>query len=342
MTDKQNQTALVTGANSGLGFEASALLAEAGYGKVILATRTVEKGQAARKQLLERTSRDVFEVIAVDVAEVKSAYTAADELSKRGTPIDLLILNAGMSPGENRAWSSDGIELTFASSIIGHHVLTMRLLEAGFLSADAHIVIAGSEGARGDFPGMDVVDFTTFANQHFAGELVPAFEAIARYQQPYEDSPMNVYVTTKTFTNWWAAVLARKLPDGMVVNAVSPGSVPDTNFARHQSFFMKRIMLPVMDRFGHLMGMAWSRADGAGRYLTAGEFSPEITGHFFASPPGKFTGPMEIQKNDHFLNPQYQEAGWQAIENLSGVAYPTRIHEQYAQKAASLGQATPA
>ncbi|MCI0856584.1 MAG: SDR family NAD(P)-dependent oxidoreductase, partial [Chloroflexi bacterium] len=50
----ENQTALVTGANAGLGFDAAAQLAERGYGHVILACRTIEKAEAARKELVER------------------------------------------------------------------------------------------------------------------------------------------------------------------------------------------------------------------------------------------------------------------------------------------------
>lgn len=57
MSDYSDKTVLVTGANSGLGFEAAAQLAEAGWGKVILACRTVEKAEAAKAKLVERTGK---------------------------------------------------------------------------------------------------------------------------------------------------------------------------------------------------------------------------------------------------------------------------------------------
>ena len=57
------KTALVTGANSGIGFEAAAQLAEVGYSKVILATRTLEKGEIAKSQLIERVGKDIFELL---------------------------------------------------------------------------------------------------------------------------------------------------------------------------------------------------------------------------------------------------------------------------------------
>ncbi len=149
MSELNGKIALVTGANSGIGFETAALLAEAGYSKVILAARTTAKGEAAQAQLVMRVGQDVFDTLAVDVAEVQSAQQAADVLKERNEKIDLLILNAGMSTGTERAYNADGVELTFASTLVGHHVMTMRLLEDQLLSDHARIVIAGSEGARG-------------------------------------------------------------------------------------------------------------------------------------------------------------------------------------------------
>lgn len=320
-----NKIALITGANSGIGYETAAVLAEQGFGKVILGVRTIEKGKDARTKLVERTGKQVFDIIAVDISEPKSADEAVEELKRRKVNIDLLILNAGMSGGGNRSYNSSGVEMTFAN-IIGHHVLTMNLIKDGLMPLDSHIVVAGSEGARGDMMGMNPVDFGPFADEHFEGDLVKALETIARYESPYEDKSMNIYVTSKVYTNWWAAVLARKLPQGMVVNAVSPGSVPSTNFARDQGFLMRRIMIPTMNTLGRFMGMSWNIRNAADRYIKAGEFKAENTGHFYASPPGKLVGKMEIQKNEHFLNRDYQEAGWNAIVNLSGgVDYPANV-----------------
>lgn len=95
--DTAHKTALVTGANSGVGFEAAAQLAEDGWAKVILACRSIEKAEAARAQLVERVGRDPFGVLAVDTSEVASAQAACDELRDRGERVDFLLLNAGAS-----------------------------------------------------------------------------------------------------------------------------------------------------------------------------------------------------------------------------------------------------
>jgi NAD(P)-dependent dehydrogenase (short-subunit alcohol dehydrogenase family) len=285
---------------------------------VILVTRTLAKGEAARAQLVERGGKDVFDLLEADLAEPESAAAAADELIRRQDTIDLLILNAGMSAGAPPVFNSDGVELTFASTLIGHHVLTMRLLENRLLSEHVRIVIAGSEGAQGDVPSMNIPDFTAFSDEYFAGDMEAALETIARVQAPYDFQPMNAYVTAKVYVAWWAAVLSRKLPQGLVVYAVSPGSVPDTNFARNQSFLMRRVMMPMMASVGSLFGMAGPISDAAQRYVDAGNFDDDTTGHFFASPPGKMIGPLVIQKNAHFLDRSYQDAAWNVIVCLSG------------------------
>ena len=70
MTPSSNRTALVTGANSGLGFEAARQLAELGYGTVVLACRSRAKADAARAELVAATGVDPFITLVVDVADV--------------------------------------------------------------------------------------------------------------------------------------------------------------------------------------------------------------------------------------------------------------------------------
>jgi len=157
MTGSISKTVLVTGANSGVGYEAARQFAETGWSKVILACRSERKAEVARAQLVERVGKDPFSVLAVDTSEVASANTACDQLRERGEIIDLLLLNAGAT-GAQPQFNSDGVEITWASTLVGHHVMTMRLLGDGLFSPKARIVIAGSEGARGNLPGMKVHD----------------------------------------------------------------------------------------------------------------------------------------------------------------------------------------
>ncbi|MCH8983289.1 MAG: SDR family NAD(P)-dependent oxidoreductase [Acidobacteria bacterium] len=315
MTDSMTRTALVTGASSGLGFETSAQLAEQGYGRVIITARTAEKADAARQQLVERTNTDPFETLVLDNDRLATVESAATELVERGGGIDVLVLNAGIAPPSNVIMTSDGLEGTVAATLVGHHLLTMRILENGLLNQDGRIVISGSEAARGDVPTFHPLDVKIFADEHFNGDLEAAIESYVRMAPPAEYKSANTYATAKQFVAWWAAELARQLPEGTTVNAVSPGSTPETNADRNAAFYMKYLMVPVLKL---IPGMSHSVADGAGRYLEAVEFGPEVSGKFFASPPKKMTGPLTEIQMDHLDNPDAQRALWNVMSKVAG------------------------
>ena len=316
----ENQTALVTGANAGLGFDAAAQLAERGYGRVILACRTVEKAETARQKLAERTGKDVFDVLAIDVADLDASRQAARTLIEQERTIDLIVLNAGLVR-QSLERTAQGIEITLAASLFGHHLLTMELLAAGRLAPGAHIVIAGSEAARGEMPGFRVPDYEAI-KEAVGGSIDAAMDAVARGEQPESFSSNGVYANAKLWVAWWAAALSRLLPDGMVVVAVSPGSAPGTTFARNMSAPMRLVMVRMLKIVGPLFGMAGSVEQGAKRYVDAGDFATDASGKFWASPPGKAVGPMEVQTQTHFADEALQEAAWHSVVRLTGTGMP--------------------
>ena len=95
MTSNTNH-ALVTGATSGLGLEAAAQLAEAGWAKVTVTGRTKAKAEAASATLAQRTGKDVFSPLALDLNKPASVQAAATEIAANGEPIDLLRLKEGL------------------------------------------------------------------------------------------------------------------------------------------------------------------------------------------------------------------------------------------------------
>lgn len=315
-----NRTALVTGASSGLGFEAAAQLAESGYQRVIITARSDAKAAKAQSDLQSRTAANVFETLTLNLDDRATIDTGIARLAERGEQIDVLLLNAGLAPAQEVTRTSEGIETTVAATLIGHHVLTMGLLKARLLSDHARIVIAGSEAARGDVPTFKPIDIEALAEAEFDGDTEATIEAVMRMDPPITYRPGNQYATAKVFAAWWAAELARQLPTGMTVNAVSPGSTPDTNAVRNAPFFMKRVLLPM---FKIIPGMSHSVADGAGRYLEVVDLGPDQTGKFFASKPKKMTGPLHAIETDHIVNPGLQRALWDATTVVSdGVGYP--------------------
>lgn len=312
-------SALVTGATSGLGFEAAVQAAEAGYAPVTITGRTEERVAEARTHLETQTGRKVFEVLVLDLGDRASVAAAVDELAGRGRPIDYALLNAGMVSGSTLTRTEEGVEITFASSLIGHHRLTMGLLHRSLLGPEARIVIAGSEAARNDVPTFTAADLPSLAAKSYAGDLVAAAQALIRHDEGIKFKPANVYATAKLFVAWWASELARRLPAGMTVNAVSPGSAPGTDAARNANFFMKRVMIPMFKLAPKRLGMAATVPVAASRYLEAARFDPKVTGRFFASAPKKMTGPLHEVTLDHVRDRASAQAAWRATMNVAGV-----------------------
>ncbi|MEL7206739.1 MAG: SDR family NAD(P)-dependent oxidoreductase, partial [Actinomycetota bacterium] len=235
--------ALVTGATSGLGYETARQLAAAGHQPVFVTGRTPERAAEAATTLAQATGAAVFRPVALDLGDPAHVAAAAHALAAAEEPLRTVVLNAGRVGGPTLERTAVDEEITFASSLTGHHRLTMALLAAGALAPSARLVIAGSEAARGDVPTFSPVEPAAVADQ-FDGDLVAAADALIRHRTPDRYKPGNVYATAKLFVAWWAAALARRLPAGMTVNAVSPGSAPDTAAVRHANFFMRHVMLP--------------------------------------------------------------------------------------------------
>ncbi len=79
---------------------------------------------------------------------------------------------------------------------------------------------------------------------------------------------------------------------------------------------MKRLMMPIVKL---IPGMSHTVDDGAKRYLAAINFGVENSGKFFASPPKKMTGPIEVMRHEHLHDRANQDACWRAVVKVSGV-----------------------
>src|SRR5579863_3292648 len=142
--DQAGKLAVVTGANSGTGQEATRRLAAAGA-HVVMAVRTVAKGEQARDEILARHPGARLEVRRVDLADLASVREFADGLIAATTPVDVLINNAGVMAPPTRMTTADGFELQFGSNFLGPFALTLRLLPL-VLTAPAPRVVTMSSG----------------------------------------------------------------------------------------------------------------------------------------------------------------------------------------------------
>jgi NAD(P)-dependent dehydrogenase (short-subunit alcohol dehydrogenase family) len=313
----EHSIALVTGTTSGLGYAAASMLAGEGWREIIVTGRSLARVQETAAQLAAETKTQVFAPLELDLDAPSSVQSALAELVKRGRPIDFLLLNAGMVPGKKRVLTAAGVEAAQAP-LIGHHQLTVGLLRANLLSPNARIVIAGAEPARGDVPMFSYTDVAAFAAEHHQGDRTAAVEALVRNGPNVKYKPNRTYADAKLIVAWWAAALARRLPSGMAVYAVSPGSAPNTKAVRNLGWVMRWLMIPLVKL---IPGMSQTPETAARRYLQASEFGTDVSGQFFASAPKKLTGPIEAMRHPHFHDSANQEAAWQAVVKVSGVDF---------------------
>ncbi|WP_047496979.1 SDR family NAD(P)-dependent oxidoreductase [Terriglobus sp. TAA 43] len=310
----EHSIALVTGATSGLGYAAARLLAAKGYREIIVTGRSLAQIQQSAAQLAAETKRKIFTSLELNLNDPANVQSAVAALVKQGQPVDFLLLNAGLVPYKQRVLTAAGVEASQAP-LIGHHQLTVGLLHADLLSPNARIVIAGAEPARGGVPMFKYTDLPEFATRYFEGDRTAAVEALIHNGPNVKYVPNNTYADAKLIIAWWTAALARRLPSGMAVYAVSPGGATATKVVRSASPLLKYVFIPIVNL---IPGMNQTPEVAAGRYIQASQFGTDESGQFFASAPGKFSGPIEVQQQPHLHDVASQEAAWQAVVNVSG------------------------
>jgi NAD(P)-dependent dehydrogenase (short-subunit alcohol dehydrogenase family) len=307
--------ALITGTTSGLGYAAARTLPGEGWREIIVTGRSLARVRETAAQLAAETKTQIFTPLELDLNDPANVHSAVAALVKQGRAVDFLLLNAGLVPFKQRELTAAGVEASQAP-LIGHHQLTVGLLNANLLSPNARIVIAGAEPARGGVPLFKYTDLPVFAAKYHQGDRTAAVEALIHNGPNVKYVPNNAYADAKLVIAWWTAALARRLPPGMAVYAVSPGGATATNVVRSASPLLKYLFIPIVNL---IPGMNQTPETAARRYIQASEFGTDVSGQFFASAQGKFSGPIEVQRQPHLHDRASQEAAWQAVVNVSGV-----------------------
>jgi NAD(P)-dependent dehydrogenase (short-subunit alcohol dehydrogenase family) len=144
--DQSGRTAVITGANTGLGYETATALAAKGA-HVVLAVRNLDKGRDAADRITAATPGASVALQELDLTSLDSVRTAADELRDANDTIDLLINNAGvmMTP---KSTTKDGFELQFGTNHLGHFALTGLLLDRVLAAPGSRVVTVSSVGHR--------------------------------------------------------------------------------------------------------------------------------------------------------------------------------------------------
>ena len=168
IADQSGRIALVTGANSGIGFEAARVLAEKGA-TVILACRDESRGTEAVTRIEALKPKGTVRFEALDLASLQSVTDFAGRMAESLPEIDLLINNAGvMIPPFAR--TEESFELQFGVNHLGHFALTAQLLPHLKPEAGSRVVVLSSVASR-----MGTIDYDDPNHEHKPYKAWPAY-----------------------------------------------------------------------------------------------------------------------------------------------------------------------
>ncbi len=209
-----NKIILVTGATDGLGKEVASYFAEQ-QATVLLHGRNMDKGEAARLELMEKTGNQNLRYFNADFASLSDVREMADQILADHQQIDVLINNAGIGVRTleaKREVSSEGHELRFAVNYLSHVLLTFRLLPLLKRAAPSRIINVASAGQQS-------IDF---------GDVM--------LENDYDD--WHAYQQSKLAQVMFTIDMARELKgSGVTVNCIHPATLMNTKLVYDSPFF---------------------------------------------------------------------------------------------------------
>jgi NAD(P)-dependent dehydrogenase (short-subunit alcohol dehydrogenase family) len=289
---QRGRTAVITGANTGLGLETARVLAARGA-RVVLACRDLGRAKEAAARI--DCGRLPPEAVRLDLASLPSVREAAGEIGAAHDQIDLLINNAGvmMTPYERTA---DGFELQLGVNHLGHFALTALLLPRMLGVPGSRIVTVASNGHK-----LGRIDFDDLQSER-------------RYRR------MAAYYQSKLANLMFSYELQRRLAAaGAQAEALAahPGKAR-TDLTRYLPAWLRFGDLVIEQPFGH------SAAMGALATLRAAA-DPAARGGEYYGPggPGEFRGyPRLVTSTRRARDTEAQQRLWRESERLTGVSYP--------------------
>ena len=240
--DLNGRRYLVTGANSGIGYETALALADLGA-EVVLLCRSTLRGEAAAETIRAQTGNARVSVVRLDVSDLEHVAQVGHELAQH--PVDGLIHNAGVLPDE-RTLTPQGLEQTFATHVAGPHLLTRCLAAALSESASGRVVWVTSGGLYTQRLDTEDLDWS---------------------DRPYDG--VRAYAQTKrmqlVLAELWADVLGS---DRVAVNAMHPGwaDTPAVRSSLPRFYAVTRSILRTPAEGADTV--VWLAASEAGAHLT--------------------------------------------------------------------------
>ena len=219
MNIMKGKQVVITGPTSGIGKQIAIQLGGIGA-DIVLGCRDVIRGKQVAEEIQKKiTGKSKIDVMQVDTSSFKSIRHFSQQYRETYSKLDVLINNAGVNRAE-QPWgnSVDGIELTFATNVLGYYLLTVELIDVLKSSVPSRIVNVAS----------------TFVSDLDLDDL--QFE-----HRPYDG--MKAYAQSKACDRMLTWAFARRLKkSGVTVNAMAPGLVPESNLFSKMSIETRRAL----------------------------------------------------------------------------------------------------
>lgn len=305
--DLSGKLAIITGANSGLGFGLAKRLSAAGA-DVVMAIRNRAKGEAAIDDIRRSVPDAKLTIKPLDLSSLVSVAALGEQLNAEGRPIDILINNAGVMTPPERDTTADGFELQFGSNHLGHFALTGHLLPL-LRAAQRPRVVSLSSLAAG-----------TGARIHFDD---------LQFEKSY--AAMSAYGQSKLAVLMFARELdkrSRAAGWGIVSNAAHPGltktnlQISGPSYGREKPALMERLYKASW-RFTPFL---WQEIDNGILPALYAAVTPQAEGGEFYGPRGFMGlagGGVRVAKTPA---PARNDADcqrlWEISEELTHVSYP--------------------
>ena len=304
MSELPGKTALITGANAGLGKEVARQLAlRPEMARIYLACRNEDRATTAKAELEAETGKRIFDIVVMDVADLGSVRAG---LASIDGSVDALVMNAGVIGPQTGELTADGVTISFATNVLGHVALLEGLLAEDRLGEVA--VFVGSEAVRGvpklrmkgpSFISTSADELATVIDgSYFAGSK-PDFNL--------------AFGQAKYIGALWMGYLARQHPDQRFVT-VSPGNTTGTGAASGLPLPMRVAAKYVMPALG-----LSHKLDVGAKRLVDGVIDPTLSsGQFYASAANTLTGPMVNQADflPDLANQSFQDNANEAIHRF--------------------------
>src|SRR6202035_1642696 len=291
--DQTGRTAVITGANTGLGYETAAALAAKGA-DVVLAVRNLDKGTEAARRIEQGTPGAQVTVQELDLTSLDSVRAAADELRSNHESIDLLINNAGVmfTP---KSTTKDGFELQFGTNHLGHFAFTGLLLDRLLPLAGSRVVTVSSIGHR------------IRADIHFDDlQWEHSYNRVAAYGQAKLANLLFTYELQR-----------RLAPGGTTIAAAAHPGGSNTELMRN--------LPPLLARMTSVIEPLFQGADMGALPTLRAATDPGVLGGQYYGPDGfgeQRGYPKIVASSAKSHDVDVQRRLWAVSEQLTGVVYP--------------------